>query len=101
MRALSYNVKSSLDNLNVILLPINLLSCVQVPVDTYAQYCHKKIEKMAQWGAKKGLKKPTMEEIQYAKVQLLHFVHLSIFSSSSFSSSSDHSVSYEYVWYYT
>ena len=27
---------------------------------------------MAQWGAKKGLKKPSMEEIQYAKVQCLY-----------------------------
>lgn len=25
---------------------------------------------MAQWGAKKGLKKPSMEEIQYAKVHV-------------------------------
>ncbi|XP_019848832.1 PREDICTED: rho GTPase-activating protein 39-like isoform X2 [Amphimedon queenslandica] len=39
----------------------------KVPVVTFAQYCHKRIEKMAQWGAKKGLKKPSMEEIQYAK----------------------------------
>ena len=41
---------------------------VQVPVEVYAQYCHKKVEKMAQSGAKKGLKKPTIEEVMHAKV---------------------------------
>ena len=34
----------------------------------YAQYCHRKIEKMAQSGAKKGLKKPNIEEVVHAKV---------------------------------
>jgi hypothetical protein len=44
----------------------------KVPVDVYAQYCHRRIEKMVQWGAKKGLKKPTIEEIQYAKTTPFH-----------------------------
>lgn len=39
-----------------------------MPVEVIAQYCHKKVEKMAQSGAKKGLKKPTMEEVIHAKV---------------------------------
>lgn len=34
----------------------------------FAQYCHKKVEKMAQSGAKKGLKKPNIEEVVHAKV---------------------------------
>lgn len=38
-----------------------------VPVEVYAQYCHKRVEKMTQSGAKKGLKKPTLEEIKHAK----------------------------------
>ena len=40
----------------------------QVPVEVYAMYCHKKVEKMTQMGAKKGLKKPTLEEVIRAKV---------------------------------
>ena len=42
----------------------------QVPVEVYAQYCHKKVEKMTQMGAKKGLKRPTLVEIIHAKVLL-------------------------------
>ena len=41
---------------------------VQVPVEVYAQYCHRKVEKMAQSGAKKGLRKPNVEEVIHAKV---------------------------------
>lgn len=37
-------------------------------MEVYAGYCHKKIEKMAQSGAKKGLKKPNIEEVMHAKV---------------------------------
>lgn len=37
-------------------------------MEVYAQYCHKKVEKMAQSGAKKGLKKPNIEEVVHAKV---------------------------------
>ena len=42
----------------------------QVPVEVYAQYCHKKVEKMTMTGAKKGLRKPTLEEIVQAKVHV-------------------------------
>jgi len=45
---------------------------LKVPVEAYAQYCHKRVEKMAQSGAKKGVKKPSVEEIVHAKVTLLH-----------------------------
>ena len=41
----------------------------QVPVEVYAQYCHKRVEKMTQTGAKKGVKKPTIEEVNHAKVR--------------------------------
>ena len=37
-------------------------------MEVYARYCHKKVEKMTMMGAKKGLKKPTVEEIVQAKV---------------------------------
>lgn len=43
-----------------------------VPVEVFAQYCHKKVEKMAQSGAKKGLKKPNIEEVMHAKEQPFH-----------------------------
>ncbi len=43
---------------------------MQVPVEVFAQYCHKRVEKMAQSGAKKGVKKPAVEEIIHAKVML-------------------------------
>ncbi len=37
-------------------------------MEVFAQYCHKKIERMAQSGAKKGSKKPTIDEVVHAKV---------------------------------
>lgn len=43
---------------------------MQVPVEVYARYCHKKVEKMTMTGAKKGVKKPTVEEIVQAKVRV-------------------------------
>ena len=52
--------------------PVNLyLICtafVQVPVHKFAQYCHKRVERMAITGGKKGIKKPTLEEVVLAKV---------------------------------
>ena len=47
-------------------------------MELYARYCHKKVEKMTMTGAKKGLKKPTIEEILQAKVcsQILTDGHL-------------------------
>lgn len=45
------------------------LCLLQVPVEVYARYCHKKVEKMTMTGAKKGVKKPTIEEILQAKVR--------------------------------
>jgi hypothetical protein len=42
------------------------------PVEVYAQYCHKRVEKMVQSGAKKGLKKPSLEEVIHAKSAPFH-----------------------------
>ncbi|MBN3304051.1 RHG39 protein, partial [Amia calva] len=38
-----------------------------LPVSTYAKYCYRKLQKVAVTGGKKGLRKPTMEEIDHAK----------------------------------
>ncbi|XP_070604477.1 rho GTPase-activating protein 39 [Erythrolamprus reginae] len=38
-----------------------------VAVSTYAKYCYSKLQKAALTGAKKGLKKPNIEEIRHAK----------------------------------
>ena len=37
-------------------------------MEVYAQYCHKRVEKMTQSGAKKGVKKPSIEELMHARV---------------------------------
>ncbi|KAK6471797.1 rho GTPase-activating protein 39-like isoform X2 [Huso huso] len=36
-------------------------------ISTYAQYCYRKLQKVAVTGGKKGLRKPTIEEIDHAK----------------------------------
>ena len=41
----------------------------EVPVSIYAKVCQKRLEKILQTGPKKGLKKPTLEEIELSKVQ--------------------------------
>ncbi|XP_077637870.1 rho GTPase-activating protein 39 isoform X1 [Lonchura striata] len=38
-----------------------------VAISTYARYCYSKLQKAALTGAKKGLKKPNLEEIRHAK----------------------------------
>ncbi|KAM9198067.1 rho GTPase-activating protein 39 isoform 2-T2 [Dugong dugon] len=38
-----------------------------VAISTYAKYCYHKLQKAALTGAKKGLRKPTVEEIRHAK----------------------------------
>nr|XP_041570047.1 rho GTPase-activating protein 39 isoform X3 [Taeniopygia guttata] len=38
-----------------------------VAISTYAKYCYSKLQKAALTGAKKGLKKPNLEEIRHAK----------------------------------
>ncbi|XP_017579244.1 rho GTPase-activating protein 39 isoform X1 [Pygocentrus nattereri] len=50
-----------------------------VAISSYAKYCYRKLQKAALTGAKKGLKKPCLEEIAYARN--------AIFSPSMFGSS--------------
>ncbi|XP_006879283.1 PREDICTED: rho GTPase-activating protein 39 [Elephantulus edwardii] len=38
-----------------------------VAISTYAKYCYHKLQKAALTGAKKGLRKPTVEEVRHAK----------------------------------
>ncbi|MBN3272699.1 RHG39 protein, partial [Polyodon spathula] len=48
------------------LKPCSLLQ-TGLPISTYAQYCYRKLQKVAVTGGKKGLRKPTIEEIDHAK----------------------------------
>ncbi|KAJ1194873.1 hypothetical protein NDU88_004158 [Pleurodeles waltl] len=50
-----------------------------VAISTYAKYCYSKLQKAALMGAKKGLKKPVLEEIKHARN--------AVFSPSMFGSS--------------
>ncbi|KAJ8016557.1 hypothetical protein DPEC_G00008480 [Dallia pectoralis] len=38
-----------------------------LPISTYAKYCYRKLQKVAITGGKKGLRKPTLEEIDHGK----------------------------------
>ncbi|XP_010140887.1 PREDICTED: rho GTPase-activating protein 39-like, partial [Buceros rhinoceros silvestris] len=38
-----------------------------LPISTYAKYCYRKLQKVAVTGGKKGLRKPTVEEITHAR----------------------------------
>ena len=40
----------------------------EVPISIYAKVCQKRLEKILQTGPKKGLRKPTYEEIELSKV---------------------------------
>ncbi|XP_048464369.1 rho GTPase-activating protein 39 [Rhincodon typus] len=40
-------------------------------ISTYAKYCYRKLQKVAVTGGKKGLRKPTIEEIHHAKNAIL------------------------------
>ncbi|KFV68425.1 Rho GTPase-activating protein 39, partial [Dryobates pubescens] len=50
-----------------------------LPISTYAQYCYRKLQKVAVTGGKKGLRKPTVEEITHARNAI---VTPSLFGSS-------------------
>ena len=47
-----------------------LLLLPQVPVREYAEHCIKKLERISQTGARKGVKKISLEEINLAKVSM-------------------------------
>uniref|UniRef100_A0A665T6M7 Rho GTPase-activating protein 39 n=1 Tax=Echeneis naucrates TaxID=173247 RepID=A0A665T6M7_ECHNA len=59
----------------------NLIDIASLPIIStfYAKYCHRKLTKAALTGAKKGLQKPSLEEIKHARN--------AIFSPSMFGSS--------------
>ena len=40
----------------------------ETPILVYAKICQKRLEKILQYGPKKGLKKPNLEEIELSKV---------------------------------
>ncbi|XP_075428660.1 rho GTPase-activating protein 39-like [Ascaphus truei] len=42
-----------------------------LPISTYAKYCYRKLQKVAITGGKKGLRKPTTEEIEHARNAIL------------------------------
>ncbi|XP_052647776.1 rho GTPase-activating protein 39-like isoform X1 [Harpia harpyja] len=50
-----------------------------LPISTYAKYCYRKLQKVAVTGGKKGLRKPTVEEIMHARNAI---VTPSLFGSS-------------------
>uniref|UniRef100_A0A3P9Q6Z9 Rho GTPase-activating protein 39 n=2 Tax=Percomorphaceae TaxID=1489872 RepID=A0A3P9Q6Z9_POERE len=68
------------DTKGTILIAETLSFCFQgVAISSYAKYCYRKLMKAALTGAKKGLQKPSLEEIQHARN--------AIFSPSMFGSS--------------
>ena len=40
----------------------------QVPVSHFAAHCQRRLDRISQTGAKRGLRKPTLDEIEQAKV---------------------------------
>ncbi|XP_074867532.1 rho GTPase-activating protein 39-like isoform X2 [Carettochelys insculpta] len=50
-----------------------------LPISTYARFCYRKLQKVAVTGGKKGLRKPTLEEITHARSAI---VTPSLFGSS-------------------
>ena len=43
----------------------------QVPIHHFAEHCQRRLEKTMQSGAKRGIRKPSLEEIEQAKVWLV------------------------------
>ncbi|XP_048879737.1 rho GTPase-activating protein 39-like isoform X1 [Brienomyrus brachyistius] len=50
-----------------------------LPISTYAKYCYRKLQKVVITGGKKGLRKPTLEEIEHSRKAI---VTPSLFGSS-------------------
>ncbi|CAF0929616.1 unnamed protein product [Rotaria sordida] len=65
---------------NYILIQTNRnVDTFEVPISIYAKVCRKRLEKILQTGPKRGLKKPTTEEIELSK----HTIHFpSMFGST-------------------
>ena len=41
---------------------------LQVPIHHFAEHCHRRLDRTMQSGAKRGVRKPTIDEIEQAKV---------------------------------
>ncbi|XP_023231837.1 rho GTPase-activating protein 39-like [Centruroides sculpturatus] len=48
----------------------NTLDTSELKISPYAAVCSKRLERMARTGAKKGLRKPTLEEIDQSRIQI-------------------------------
>ena len=61
---------SSLFLISSLIVLINSVSSVspQVPVSHFAAHCRRRLERISQTGAKKGLRKPTIDEVEMAQV---------------------------------
>ena len=44
---------------------------LQIPVTQYARHCSLRLKRIARTGAKRGLRKPSVDEIQQAKVETM------------------------------
>jgi len=42
---------------------------LQVPIHHFAEHCKRRLERSMQSGAKRGVRKPTLDEIEQAKVR--------------------------------
>lgn len=51
-------------------LMIHAFVIFQVPISHFADHCHRRLERAQATGAKRGVRKPTMDEIEQAKVSL-------------------------------
>ncbi|VDP10521.1 unnamed protein product [Soboliphyme baturini] len=49
-----------------------VLNLPEVPLSHYAQYCSKRLERVMKNGAKRGLRKPSIEEVEQARLQIFH-----------------------------
>ncbi|KRX49850.1 Rho GTPase-activating protein 39 [Trichinella murrelli] len=49
-----------------------VLDLPEVSVSHYAQHCCKRLERILRHGARRGLRKPTIEEVEQARLQIFH-----------------------------
>ncbi|XP_013408982.1 rho GTPase-activating protein 39 isoform X2 [Lingula anatina] len=47
-------------------------SCMGIPISHFAGICNRRLERISKSGAKKGLRKPTIDEIEQAKKSIFH-----------------------------
>ncbi|KAK2177454.1 hypothetical protein NP493_597g01042 [Ridgeia piscesae] len=49
-----------------------MVNTEKVPVSHFAAHCRRRLERISQTGAKKGLRKPTIEEVEMAQKSIFH-----------------------------